>query len=132
MQSSSLSSSRTPSFLTLTSSFLLLFLARSSVAQFNAPDCSLTWKWSFNSLGQNPCTIAAYLMGTCHGGAFTVPPLQPGNSYPGPSGIDNGDLCRCNTITYSLLSACDACQGENWTPWSEYSFNCTKVLPPST
>ncbi|KAI0294252.1 hypothetical protein B0F90DRAFT_1670558 [Multifurca ochricompacta] len=70
-------------------------------------------------------------MATCNGGAFTISALQPGHSYKGPSDIDDGNLCKCNTITYSLISACDACQGETWTHWSEYSFNCTKVMPPS-
>ncbi|KAI0265732.1 hypothetical protein BGY98DRAFT_958853, partial [Russula aff. rugulosa BPL654] len=62
-----------------------------------APDCSSDWIWSFNSLGQNPCTVAAYMFSTCHAGSFT-----------------GGDLCLCNTIAYSLLSACDGCKGSQW------------------
>ena len=46
--------------------------------------------------------------------AFNVPTLQSGYSYNGPSGIDDGDLCKCNTVLYNLISACDACQGEPW------------------
>jgi hypothetical protein len=38
--------------------------------------------------------------------------LEPGYSYTGPSGDDNGNLCKCSTVMYSLISACDACQGE--------------------
>ena len=85
--------------------------------------------------------------------AFTINALRPGYSYTGPSGVDNSNLCKCNTVTYSLISACDACQGEAWTTydfhrrsllnssweltyavisWSEYSFNCSKTLPPSS
>ena len=83
--------------------------------------------------------------------AFTVSALLPGYEYAGPSGKGKADdnLCECNTVTYSLLSACDACQSETWITygfivslrafrnvytirWSEYSFNCTKTLPPST
>ncbi|KAI0246498.1 hypothetical protein BJV78DRAFT_148240 [Lactifluus subvellereus] len=82
-----------------------------------------------NSLGQSPCTVAAYLMATCNGGSFYMPPLEPGNSYPGPTGGDDGDLCKCNTVVYSLLSACDACQQEPWIDWLEYSLNCTNVMP---
>ncbi|KAI0246210.1 hypothetical protein BJV78DRAFT_1256871, partial [Lactifluus subvellereus] len=46
----------------------LLLLSGIAVAQIYAPDCSLTWQWTFNSLGQNACTVAAYLMATCNGG----------------------------------------------------------------
>ncbi|SRR6266851_8006859 len=83
--------------------------------------------------------------------AFTLATLQPGWVYYGPSGIDDADLCKCNTVLYSLLSACGGCQGDSWMTydssclcqssiilhvsairWSEYTFNCSKVLPPST
>ena len=47
--------------------------------------------------------------------AFIIPPLLPQNSYAGPSGNDDNDLCKCNTVLYNLISACDACQGSPWT-----------------
>ncbi|KAH9054538.1 hypothetical protein EDB87DRAFT_1702119 [Lactarius vividus] len=122
---------RVPSVVVLTS---LVFLAASDLvlAQIRAPDCSASWKWSFNSLGQNACTIAAFLMSTCNGGAFTINALQPGYSYLGPtSDVDDANTCKCNTITYNLISACDGCQGSLWTTWFDYSFNCTTTLPPS-
>jgi hypothetical protein len=97
---------------------------------------------TFNTIGQNACTVAAYLMSTCNMGcecsspcvreekwrliscmyaAWTIDPLQPGFHYLGPNGIDDGNfqLCMCNTVVYSLLSACDACQSE---PWVSYVF----------
>lgn len=46
--------------------------------------------------------------------AFVIPALLPQNSYTGPSGQDNGDLCKCNTVTYNLISACAACQEGSW------------------
>ena len=85
--------------------------------------------------------------------AYTVPSLQPGYHYIGPTGgAQAGDLCVCNTITYSLMSACDGCQGSDWIAydfhvvvlfstagayvsaisWSDYSNNCTTTLPPGT
>lgn len=46
---------------------------------------------------------------------FSIPNLEPGNSYTGPTGTgDDNDLCKCNTVVYSLMSACDACQGAKW------------------
>ncbi|KAI0246196.1 hypothetical protein BJV78DRAFT_1256725, partial [Lactifluus subvellereus] len=47
----------------------LLLLSGIVVAQIDAPpDCSPPWQWTSNSLGQNACTVAAYLMATCNGG----------------------------------------------------------------
>ena len=140
---------------------VFFFFPGFAIARISSPDCSLTWKWvcmlsiphcmswplpglmgffvqSFNSLGQNACTVAAFMMSTCNAGcefdrlisfgfilycvvyflisfvAFTVDPLQPGYSYPGPNGTDNSDLCKCSTVGYSLISACAGCQGEHW------------------
>jgi hypothetical protein len=46
--------------------------------------------------------------------AFTINSLLPGYSYTGPSGVDDSNLCKCNTVAYSLISACDACQSSTW------------------
>ena len=47
--------------------------------------------------------------------AFTINALQPGYSYTGPAGgIDDSNMCKCNTVSYSLISACDGCQGSDW------------------
>jgi hypothetical protein len=87
---------------------------------------------SFNSLGQNPCAVTAYLMATCYGGGiyfknscvhrlisstvFNIDPLTLGDtSYSGPSTtqvVDAlTDACFCNTVVYNLISACSECQG---------------------
>ncbi|KAF8491362.1 hypothetical protein F5888DRAFT_1736763 [Russula emetica] len=98
------------------------------VAQINVPDCNSTsWQWTFNSLGQNLCTVLAYMISTCNGGEFTVFQLQSGWVYFGPSGIDNANLCEC-----SLYSACGACQQQKWVTWSQWVTNCTRTLPPSS
>jgi hypothetical protein len=162
---------------------LSLFSGR-AFAQIYAPNCQLSWQWvrlfyfvsssypfligfqTFNSLGQDPCLVSAYLESTCNGGspssfflyhlpiltsrtAFSVPALQPGYEYTGPS-IDDYNLCKCNTVVYSLLSACDACQGAEWISyvlhpppsptwlisfffsWALYSENCSTVYPASS
>jgi hypothetical protein len=101
---------------------------------------------TYNSLGQSPCAVAAYLQSVCgHGGAandlaisfprffhkdrravFTIPTLtSEGTVYTGPTGpSDEDDLCKCNTVVYSLMSACGACQGSNW-------FSCVPRPPLS-
>ena len=101
--------------------------------------CLFSCPQTFNSINQNACTVAAYLMSTCNQGsewrrflstglcgasssqmfplflaAFTISPLSQGYSYTGPSGVDDSNLCKCNTVAYSLISACDACQSSDW------------------
>ncbi|KAF8257088.1 hypothetical protein EI94DRAFT_1836099 [Lactarius quietus] len=63
---------------------------------------------------------------------FAVPALLPEHSYTGPSGIDDGDLCKCNTVLYNLISACDACQGESWINYSLWTSNCSTKATPGT
>ncbi|KAI9455011.1 hypothetical protein BJY52DRAFT_366538 [Lactarius psammicola] len=117
-------------FLAFSSYLLLIGPAR---AQVSAPNCTdSTFDWSYNSLQQSPCWVTAYLAAVCNNGAFAIPALLPQHSYTGPNGIDNGDICKCNTVVYNLISACDACQGESWIPYSTWSFNCTITATPGT
>ncbi|KAF8262511.1 hypothetical protein EI94DRAFT_1743477 [Lactarius quietus] len=112
-----------------------LLLISSARAQVSAPNCTdATFDWTLNSLQQSPCVVAAYLIATCLGGS-----LSPGYHYVGP--YYPGDQCSCNTVSYSLFSACGACQGESWLSYSDWSYNCTtnetvgtfpKPIPPGT
>ncbi|KAH9035485.1 hypothetical protein EDB85DRAFT_1943616 [Lactarius pseudohatsudake] len=112
-----------PPLLAFSSYLLFIGTAR---AQVNAPNCSdSTFAWSYNSLQQNPCLVTAYLAAVCNNGVFSIPELLPQHYYTGPSGVDNDDQCKCNTVVYNLISACDACQGASWIPYSTWSFNCT-------
>jgi len=111
----------------------LLFFSSFAAAQVYATSCTLsTWDWTFNSLSQSPCTVAAYLMATCDNGVFTLGPEPSGYPYYGPGGTAATDLCYCNTVSYSLISACGACQGDTWIAWSIWATNCTRTLPPSS
>jgi len=113
--------------------FLLASQVMDAQAQLVYPGCPPSWSWSYNSLNQSPCAVAAYLQGACNDGVFTIPSLGPGNSYTGPTGSgDDNDLCKCSTVVYSLMSACDACQGAKWFSWSSWSRNCTTTDPPTT
>lgn len=40
--------------------------------------------------------------------------LDPGYVYTDPTGSDNSNLCKCNTVVYSFISACDGCWGAEW------------------
>jgi hypothetical protein len=84
--------------------------------------------------------------------AFTIDALPPGYMYYGPNGADDSNLCKCNTVAYSLMSACGGCQGAEWVTydirlcyslllpgayvsaisWSEHSLHCTETLFPSS
>jgi len=98
----------------------------SAQSQLGYPNCtSAGWEWSYNSLNQNPCNVAAYLEATCHRGLFNIAPLPEGVLYRGPN-AGQDDLCVCNTVVYSLLSACGACQGATlWLNWSQWDTNCS-------
>ncbi|KAF8258911.1 hypothetical protein EI94DRAFT_1834699 [Lactarius quietus] len=117
-----------------------LLLISSARAQVSAPNCTdATFDWTLNSLQQSPCVVAAYLIATCLGGSYSFVALSPGYHYVGP--YYPGDQCSCNTVSYSLFSACGACQGESWLSYSDWSYNCTtnetvgtfpKPIPPGT
>ncbi|KAI9446135.1 hypothetical protein H4582DRAFT_1903779 [Lactarius indigo] len=98
----------------------LLFIGTAR-AQVSAPPCtdtSFTWRIVLEVLS----TFAV----------FAITSLQPQHYYTGPSGADNDDLCKCNMVVYNLISACDACQGAPWIPYSTWSFNCTTKAPAGT
>lgn len=112
-------------------SYLVLVGPLAARAQLSAPICTdSSLAWSYNSLQQNPCWIVAYLAAVCNNGAFVIPALLPQNSYSGPSGTDDSDMCKCNTVVYNLISACDACQGNPWVPYSIWTNNCTDKANP--
>jgi len=105
-----------------------LLIIGSARSQVDAPTCTDTsFVWSYNTLNQNPCLVAAYIAAVCNNGEFDVPALLPQNSYAGPSGTDNGDICKCNVVFYNLISACGACQGETWIPYAAWTRNCTST-----
>lgn len=113
---------------------LLPVLAGPTFAQVSAPNCSSAlaqgWNWTYNSLDQNPCYVAASLESTCRNGQFEIPALPPGSMYGGPYG-GQGNTCICSTIVYSLVSACAGCQGSSWIEWDTWAYNCTAVDPPT-
>jgi len=72
---------------------------------------------------------AAYLAAECNNEQFTIEQLPQGQFYGGPSGSDD---CRCNSVYYSLISACAGCQKGTWLPYDQWYANCTEVAPVST
>lgn len=97
-------------------------------------------KWSYNSIGQDPCWIAAYLASACTGTPpalnFALPPTW---HYFGPY-VSTATPCKCSTVYYSVLSACALCQYGDSLTWSQWSVNCSYTwnqvfpapIPPGT
>ncbi|KAG2020029.1 hypothetical protein CC2G_005415 [Coprinopsis cinerea AmutBmut pab1-1] len=81
-------------------------------------------EWTFNSKGESPCYLAAELAKTCSGGVFGIPLLPQDQNYLGPE-AGKAPSCRCNTVFYSLLSACAHCQQRSWINWNLFKSNCS-------
>ncbi|KAK7467282.1 hypothetical protein VKT23_004339 [Stygiomarasmius scandens] len=94
------------------------------VAQSTDATCVLSsFQWSFNSHKESPCKVASSLIGVCYNTNYNVAPLPEDNHYLGPT-IDDSNPCQCNTVIYSLMSACGLCQNRTIASWSEWSSNC--------
>ncbi|KAH9973136.1 hypothetical protein BGW80DRAFT_286870 [Lactifluus volemus] len=61
--------------------------------------------------------------------AFTLQPLPQGDTYAGPS--THTATCWCSTVLFSLLSACQECQGDPLSTWAYFSENCTRGNVPA-
>ncbi|KAF7294788.1 hypothetical protein MIND_01016500 [Mycena indigotica] len=88
--------------------------------------CTPAYGWSINARGQTPCLVAAYAEQACESSFVEVNQLPANTHYIGPSKA-NANLCRCSTVTYSLVSACAGCQDRQYISWTEWATNCTKV-----
>ncbi|KII88418.1 hypothetical protein PLICRDRAFT_41576 [Plicaturopsis crispa FD-325 SS-3] len=97
-----------------------------AAAQTSSVQCLSNWAWAYNSRQQSPCLVAAYLVGQCNGGTFNIDPLAVGTHYTGPTAADVTP-CQCSTVTYSLISACGACQNRTVETWSAWKTNCSTV-----
>lgn len=106
---------------------LLYILALTGIrvifAQISDVGCSGGYSWANNVMGQNPCIVASSLESECVPGGFNVSALPPGTHYIGPNATQ-ANPCECNTVVYSLISACGACQGEIFITWNAWSAEC--------
>ncbi|PBK60992.1 hypothetical protein ARMSODRAFT_965358 [Armillaria solidipes] len=104
-------------------SVLALQNLRGARAQSEATCTDSAYSWSFNSLNQSPCDIGRALGGVCTAD-FSIQALPSGYHYSGVGAIYTSD-CVCNTVYYSLLNVCAACQGGSVSVWGEWDTNCT-------
>ncbi|KAJ7120500.1 hypothetical protein C8R43DRAFT_83106 [Mycena crocata] len=116
-------------FLTVLSTLALATVTKGQSTPSTNATCSSSFAWSFNSLGQSPCLVAAYLGSVCNDGLFIVPALASDTSfYAGPT-VAQANACACSSVFYSLLSACADCQSGKVLTWSSFNTNCTTVYP---
>ncbi|KAF8332467.1 hypothetical protein F5887DRAFT_47204 [Amanita rubescens] len=85
------------------------------------------YDWTFSSLGQSPCYVANVISEQCSGQMYGVPPTGPEHNYSPLPSYYADYTCFCNTVWYSLLSACALCQDGNWLTWPDYSLTCNKT-----
>ncbi|KAF9777882.1 hypothetical protein BJ322DRAFT_1025455 [Thelephora terrestris] len=109
--------------------FLVVFVTLVPTGWAATASCAPGWEWANNSLAQNPCQVAGYLQAPCLGySVYELEPLKPGSMYTEPGKNDTKGLrCGCNTVIYSLYSACDACQNATVKSWGEWNQNCDAV-----
>jgi len=109
---------------------MLVIWIASSNGQHTDALCDSSYSWSYNSLGQTPCLVAAIISTPCSkSGDFHIAALSPGSvGYDPPK---KPTECQCNTVHYSLLGACAACQGAvtSGIPWTAFKENCTSTWP---
>ncbi|KAG8898923.1 hypothetical protein FRB99_007036 [Tulasnella sp. 403] len=103
--------------------------------------CLSNSKWTYNSLGQTPCLIAAYLDAQCNNGQWTVWSLGGTDWHYNPPENTSANPCGCSTVVYSMLQACAYCQGSTIGTWSAWIVNCPTIyaklgypyaVPPGT
>jgi len=124
---SSTTNFRVPSLAWQLSVVLLAFVPTAWAA--TTAVCQPGWEWANNSEDQNPCQVAGYLQAPCLGYlTYVLGPLENGSFYRLPTKNDTRGLkCDCNTVIYSLYSACEACQDAPTRSWGEWSQNCNDV-----
>ncbi|KAG1865832.1 hypothetical protein DFJ58DRAFT_770477 [Suillus subalutaceus] len=92
--------------------------------------CLSSFGWMNNSLGQTPCLVTAYLGSPCAGGSAEIVAIPAGTQYSGPP-LSGANPCQCNSVIYSLTSACGVCQGLIPVTWSSWKTYCTTAFTQS-
>ncbi|KAG2368316.1 hypothetical protein BDR07DRAFT_62936 [Suillus spraguei] len=105
--------------------FTAALVPKGAFAQTTTVTYLSSFGWMNNSLEQGPCLVTAYLLSAC-GGVFNIGPLPFGDFYSSPSG-PGANPCQCNTVYYSMISACSVCQNGSYVSWSEWSSDCSST-----
>ncbi|KAJ1308266.1 hypothetical protein OPQ81_003981 [Rhizoctonia solani] len=83
--------------------------------------------WSFNTQGQSPCLIAAYLGAQCTtDNTFRVYSLSGDGPYSFAAAAASN--CLCNSVVWNLISACALCQKASAGSWGQWVASCPNNL----
>ncbi|WWC72774.1 uncharacterized protein I206_106738 [Kwoniella pini CBS 10737] len=97
-------------------SFIILLLLQSVKGQSTNATCSSieSTSWMFNNDGESPCLVWSKIQSLClpQTSYINVPPLLD-QSYSYNLLNPQSSQCQCNSISYSLMSACALCQYPN-------------------
>ncbi|KAH7905127.1 hypothetical protein BJ138DRAFT_1183790 [Hygrophoropsis aurantiaca] len=115
-------------FSTVIVTLLLSAFKRCWAQQGASCPASAGYSWAANEIGQDPCVVANDLSTSdslsCNDIYVSFGPLTAGSEgYPAPSGNTVGP-CLCNTVIYSLATACASCQLAQYLSWSQWIVNC--------
>ncbi|KXN92204.1 ATP synthase subunit beta, mitochondrial [Leucoagaricus sp. SymC.cos] len=103
----------------------LLSLFHSLLAQKSEVTCPPSFDWARNSKNQDPCLVVALLQADCRNDTnVTISKLAANEVYTGPDPANTNDVCACNTVVYSLLSVCAACQNRFFVDWTSWTLHC--------
>ncbi|KAI0366430.1 hypothetical protein BV20DRAFT_656450 [Pilatotrama ljubarskyi] len=89
------------------------------------PMCSNSaYSWMDSERGQTPCTTLQDLLSSCSGAIESSTPAEA-------ESVLQGSPCACNTVLYSLWSACGICANDasfqvSWTVYST-AFGCSSL-----
>ncbi|THV04366.1 hypothetical protein K435DRAFT_774470 [Dendrothele bispora CBS 962.96] len=107
---------------------VVLFSPSKALAQTSTSTASCTDPTFANA---NPCEVAAKVGQICIS-SFTIPAINPSQSYGAQPGQPNQISCTCTTIYFSLLSLCSYCQDVGFiTPWQDFTSGCASVFTES-
>ncbi|KAI5119184.1 hypothetical protein M0805_000638 [Coniferiporia weirii] len=104
----------------------LVGLQRTAAQVTSNATCFSNLEGLYNSKGQSPCLVAAYLGSACNGGQYDVSALIDGQHYVGPT-TAQANPCLCNTVIYSVMGACSTCQNGTIITWDSWSAACSNV-----
>ncbi|WWC64985.1 uncharacterized protein I303_107599 [Kwoniella dejecticola CBS 10117] len=111
-------------------SLVVLILLGGARGQTTNATCTSTdsTSWMFNADGESPCLVWSKIQALClpETSYINVPPLlDQSYSYNLPTA--RSSPCQCNSVSYSLMSACALCQFPNTSvpPESEWSNHCS-------
>ncbi|KAL5495852.1 hypothetical protein ACEPAI_1316 [Sanghuangporus weigelae] len=98
--------------------------------------CPSDFSWMNNGIGQDPCTIAAWLIALCVDPTTNLPasvaPIGNGQTTYLPPNGTSATACTCSWAFYNTIEACTVCQDFSAQDYSSWSSSCDVLGQTST